>query len=224
MGEMILCRENLAAMPFYMENTSVNIYSLEELIYLMEHQTYLIGPDIQTEEFCVWVGQELKLPELEEKLKLALQRGCRVAEFADTILSFSSYCDRTTGEKIKRQFLEYENKSEFECEIKKADGFLENEKYLSCIREYQNLLQKEDAQKESRELIGKIWHNMGTAYARLFFFEAAQDCFCQAFSYNDNPLSKQSMELAAKCLRDASGTPPEDETFLAEEEELQNAK
>ena len=35
MGELILCNNNLAAMPFFLENVSVNIYSLEELIYCM---------------------------------------------------------------------------------------------------------------------------------------------------------------------------------------------
>ena len=59
MGELILCNNNLAAMPFFLENVSVNIYSLEELIYCMKKYIYLIGTDIQKAEFVSWVKQEL---------------------------------------------------------------------------------------------------------------------------------------------------------------------
>ena len=51
MGELILCNNNLAAMPFFLENVSVNIYSLEELIYCMKKYIYLIGTDIHKAEF-----------------------------------------------------------------------------------------------------------------------------------------------------------------------------
>ena len=33
MGELILCSQQLAAMPYYIENVSLNVYSLDELCY-----------------------------------------------------------------------------------------------------------------------------------------------------------------------------------------------
>ena len=71
MGELILCNNNLAAMPFFLENVSVNIYSLEELIYCMKKYIYLIGTDIQKAEFVSWVKQELGKDELAEKLNIS---------------------------------------------------------------------------------------------------------------------------------------------------------
>ena len=42
MGELLLCRFKTAETPYYLENYSVNIYSLEELCYCMEQNPYLI--------------------------------------------------------------------------------------------------------------------------------------------------------------------------------------
>ena len=50
MGELILCSEPIAAMPYYLEGVSLNIYSLEELSYYIMHNTYLIERDFMNEE------------------------------------------------------------------------------------------------------------------------------------------------------------------------------
>ena len=33
MGELLLCNEAIAAMPYYIEGVSINVYSIEELHY-----------------------------------------------------------------------------------------------------------------------------------------------------------------------------------------------
>ena len=42
MGELILCSHPIAAMPYYIDNISLNVYSLEELCYYIENHLYLI--------------------------------------------------------------------------------------------------------------------------------------------------------------------------------------
>lgn len=37
MGELILCSHPIAAMPYYIDNISLNVYSLEELCYYIEN-------------------------------------------------------------------------------------------------------------------------------------------------------------------------------------------
>ena len=39
---------------------SWNVYSLEELCYYIENNTYLLEKDFMTEELCTWVGKEIK--------------------------------------------------------------------------------------------------------------------------------------------------------------------
>ena len=37
MGDLILCNQQLAAMPYYIENVSLNVYSLDELCYYIKN-------------------------------------------------------------------------------------------------------------------------------------------------------------------------------------------
>ena len=60
MGELILCSHPIAAMPYYIDNISLNVYSLEELCYYIENHLYLIEADFMSEELCLWIGQELE--------------------------------------------------------------------------------------------------------------------------------------------------------------------
>lgn len=196
MGELILCKNNLAAMPFFLENVSVNIYSLEELIYCMKKYIYLIGTDIQKDEFVSWVKQELGQQELAEKLTICLADKRSVSEFADVILESTGYCTLKEREELKRQLREYEKKSPFECKIIKADSLLLHGKYISSIEEYRHLLHYEANEETNGELLGKIWHNMGTAYARLFCFEEASACYDKAFCYNKSPITGKAYQLS----------------------------
>lgn len=59
MGELILCSHPIAAMPYYIDNISLNVYSLEELCYYIENHLYLIEADFMSEELCLWIGQNL---------------------------------------------------------------------------------------------------------------------------------------------------------------------
>lgn len=196
MGELILCKDSLAAMPFFLENVSVNIYSLEELIYCMKNYIYLIGADIQKEEFASWVKQELKKTDLAEKLYACLEEKKSVSEFAGAILESVGYCTVSEREEIKKQLSEYEKRSPFECKILKADSLLMHGKYISSIEEYRHLLHYEANDETDGVLLGKIWHNMGTAYARLFCFEEASACYDKAFCYNQSPMTGKAYQLS----------------------------
>ena len=37
MGELILCNQNMAAFPYYVEEAAIGVYSLEELSYYICH-------------------------------------------------------------------------------------------------------------------------------------------------------------------------------------------
>ena len=60
MGELFICNEPIAALPYYIEGISWNVYSLEELCYYLENNTYLLENDFMNEELCTWIGKELK--------------------------------------------------------------------------------------------------------------------------------------------------------------------
>lgn len=205
MGELLLCKEPIAAMPYYIEGISWNVYSLEELCYYVENNTYLLERDFMTEELCTWIGKEVKNFILAEKLRDIMRMNGKLSEFVQTLLEACGYCPKDVVQEIITVLREMEEKSDFECNKMRADRLLEREKYLSSIYEYKSLLDSNDAGEQGKELLGSIWHNLGTAYARLFLFEEAIHCYEKAYKRNNNPESLKQCIMACHCHYDEAG-------------------
>ena len=200
MGELFICNEPIAALPYYIEGISWNVYSLEELCYYVEHNTYLLEKDFMNEELCTWIGKEVKNLKLAERLRDIMRMDGRLSEFVLVLLVECGYCPKETIREIVRVVCDMEEKSDFECNKVRADRLMEKEKYLSSIYEYKRLLDSNEAGEQSKELIGNIWHNLGTAYARLFLFQEAMNCYEKAYALNGNPESKIENQVARQCL------------------------
>ena len=170
MGELILCRGTLAAVPYFLESIAVNIYSLEELAWCMDQHAELTGIDIYKESFAGWVKEELGLADEGQTLFDLLAGKKDMAEFTDTVLKMVSYLDEEQRRRVLSRIKAYEDKSLFEQEILKADRFLMSGKYKSSIRAYEPLTEHVPENRREEVLLGRVWHNMGTAYARLFMF------------------------------------------------------
>ncbi|MEI3246665.1 MAG: hypothetical protein V8S26_11405 [Lachnospiraceae bacterium] len=56
----ILCKTKTAKKPFFIENISTNIYSMEELCYYLYNNLYLIDDTLLNEKLCVWLKDELE--------------------------------------------------------------------------------------------------------------------------------------------------------------------
>lgn len=205
MGEILFCNEPIAALPYYIEGIGWNVYSMEELCYYIENNTYLLERDFMTEELCTWVGSEIKNIKLAESLRDIMRMDGRLSEYVQAILLESGYCPKDTTKEILRLIREMEEKSDFECNKVRADRLMEKEKYLSGIYEYKRLLEADDAGEQDQKLIGNIWHNLGTAYARLFLFQEAIHCYEKAYELNGNEESLREGLMAYRCLRDETG-------------------
>ena len=200
MGELLICNEPIAALPYYIEGISWNVYSLEELCYYIERNTYLLEKDFMTEELCTWIGREVNNLKLAEKLRDIMRMDGRLSEFVLALLVECGYCPRDTIKEVVRILRELEEKSDFECNKVRADRLMDKEKYLSSIYEYRSLLDSNEAGEQSKELIGNIWHNLGTAYARLFLFGEAVHCYEKAYKHNGNRESLKECLVAQHCL------------------------
>ena len=74
MSGYYLCRTECAVRPFYIESIGRNIYSLEELCYYFSHYVYLIDESVVNVTLCRWIGTELGLVKLQNRLLRALER------------------------------------------------------------------------------------------------------------------------------------------------------
>ena len=130
MGELILCSHPIAAMPYYIDNISLNVYSLEELCYYIEDHLYLIEADFMSEELCLWVEEELCDKKLAQSLREALHERESLSDFTELILRSCGYCSETSIRHILSVLQEMQNKSVFECCKIRADRYMDSEKYV----------------------------------------------------------------------------------------------
>ena len=193
MGELLLCNQPIAKIPYYIEGISINVYSLEELCFYILNNTFLIDRDFVNEELCTWIEMQMKNPKLAIQLREIMQENCAIEQFVLPILDSCSYCTK-------------EEKNQIVLELKLLeDKLMEKEKYLSAIYEYKRLLTSDDIDLENDILVGNIYHNLGTAYARLFLFEEAIKAYSKAYSLNQNKESLKECLIAYRCNHDENG-------------------
>lgn len=222
MGELLLCDRPIAAMPFYLEGLSVNVYSLEELNYYILNNTFLLDSDFMSNELCEWIRDELKQPKLAEKLECIILYHGRLAEFVLEILDYTGYCTKSEKQKIIENVKQLEEKSDFECSKMRADKLMENGKYLNGIYEYKKLLESEDADGENEQIKAKIIHNLGTAYARLFLFDDAAKYYRQAYLISHDSESLKECLLACICMHDNNAFRITADEFGVSQEQINN--
>ena len=205
MGELLYCHEPIAALPYYVEGIGINLYSMEELCYYIMGNTFLLDNAFMSEELCTWVEKQMGLYKLAEQLRDIMRRQGMLSDFVFKILEQTGYCTTKEMQDIVLTIRQMEEKSDFECNKIRADQLMEKQKYLAAIYEYKRLLDSPDAKEASLLLCGNIWHNLGTAYARLFLFEEAAKCYEQAYKRNESRESLRECLLCYRCLHDETG-------------------
>ena len=108
MGELILCNQNMAAFPYYVEEAAIGVYSLEELSYYICHNVYLLRSDFMNEDLCNWLERELRLKDAADALREIVRKGGTLSEFVTCLLSQSGYWDRMQIAQIAQQIAELE--------------------------------------------------------------------------------------------------------------------
>ncbi len=199
MGELILCHGKIAALPYYMEDASLNIYSLEELCYYLDTYTDRLEENFFRQELFAWLEHELKLKELAEKLSSCVKAGGKMAEAMDILLHACGYLSEQECQRILAQLRELDGKDEFERGKIRADRCLKNQRYAESILEYRKLIHKAAEAGAQAKDVGNIWHNMGVACANMFLYAQAAECFEEAYKYNNQQESLLEMYFAGQC-------------------------
>ena len=143
MSGYILCQVKKAEKPFYIENISTNIYSIEELCYYLYNNLYLVDSSLISNQLCTWLEEELDLPKLAAKLKPFIGKEEGLEEILYPVfmeINYLAYEElRTLNGRIERR----NSESEEIREKQKVDDLMENRMYVNAIRVYQKLMEKE---------------------------------------------------------------------------------
>ncbi len=192
-------------MPFYIENISTNIYSLEELCYYLSRNLYLIDRSLISNQLCNWIENELWLPSLAGKVRLHLGKFSDLSDVLFPIFKEINYLSYEEMKKLNDQLNRMERQRPEVQKKEKADSLMDHGMYVRAIHLYQELLKETDpaiAGESHRPIFrAGVFHNLACAYGNLFQMEKAQECFYQAYVSSGNDEELILCLLALKLIR-----------------------
>ncbi|MCR4924462.1 MAG: hypothetical protein K5931_10690 [Lachnospiraceae bacterium] len=180
MSDMILCRGALARNPYFMVSFGINIYSVEELCYLLMTNACLVDEDILDEELCEFLIKEANMAELGHNLRAMLRSKCSVEDFVMEILFSCDYASGEELEAVKTTLIENSGMDKFWKHKVRGDKMLDSGRYNHALDEYRFILESVDEEYDIK-LYSSVLHNMGTTYVRLFLMDRAADCYNRAY-------------------------------------------
>lgn len=179
MSGYVLCQIKKAAKPYFIENISINIYSIEELCFYLCNNLYLIDRTIRNEELLQWLEEELGLRALAAKVRPHLKASASLSEFLYPILKEINYLDYEELRVLNTQLTRMGEETAEVKKKKKGDCLVANGMYVDAIQNYQEILKDEEKLKAS--FTAGIYHNLGCAFSYLFQKEEAEECFWKAY-------------------------------------------
>ena len=222
MSGYILCQTKRAEIPYFIENISMNIYSLEELCYYLYHNLYLIDQSILNEELCTWIQEELELPALAAKLRPKMGKFASAEDLVYPVFREINYLTYEELKVLNTRLQKLDAEAPAMREKRKADALMENEMYVHAIQVYQKLLKRTDLEEIREGITGCIYHNLGCAYSCLFQSDKALDCFRRAYEGSRSAEALETYLLAVLCWRKEDEYRNMVRTLGAEKEILDN--
>lgn len=195
-SRVILGTGRRAVRPYYVEKFYVNLYSVEELCFLLVDRAELLDGEFMGRELVRWLEEQCGLRDLARRLETLLSRKCSAAAFAGEILSYVAIYPEEVIRQTEDALRGSESLGPYEKLAAKADHLLREKRYLPALQQYQGLLlMLPEAEKNLR---GRLCHNMGTACAGLFLYREAADCYRRAYEADGK---REGLVLCLAALR-----------------------
>ena len=165
-SRVLICTGKYANEPYHLEKVCVNVYCVEELCYLFANNPFMINTEIMDKHLPEWLREQCGLPELADRLTLAMKKGIQAGEFVDIIIDYVNYCTEAEIARMDEILKSNAGLNDFERKKKQADYLLQNNRHLMALREYEDL--NRVLPDTENALRPAIYHNMGYAYAGIF--------------------------------------------------------
>lgn len=221
MGELILCRQPLAATPYYIENAMLNVYSLEELSWYIYHNTETIDDDFISEQMIVWIDEVLNFPALADRLRSLKQSGMPLYAQVEALLSSCGYLTPKEIRETVQDIMHYADLTPEERKKRRADQLMNDGKPRRALLIYQELLSDPDI---NRSFYGNVCHNTGYAYASLFMFREAAEYYRKAYEHNTGSRSLSQLLFCLMELHDDKAINDVVENYHIRAEQLEMAE
>lgn len=176
-----LCLLKQANKPYFIENVRINIYSIEELCFYFYHNMCLIDETIINEKLCDWIRDELGLSKMYRQLYEYLEKKDSVVFFISAVFREAGYLTAQELRDYQEQLARLEVQSEDMRQKLRGDYLVREKMYARAVGEYRQILSRRNPGKLGIQFYAGIWNNLGAAYAGLFQFEEAAQCFWESY-------------------------------------------
>lgn len=194
MSRVWLCQGPLAEQPFSV-NKNIRLYSFEELCYYLYLNVESVEDSFFNGMLCRWLEQELGKKELADLLTQGLEQERNKSWCIKQVLKEGGFYSSQEIAQALGTVKSMEDKSPAQRSKLRGDRFLLSGRYREALWEYRKAL-KEEADIFLR---GRIWHNIGTLYAKQFLFAPAAECYKVAYEIGQQTDSSEAYLLALSC-------------------------
>ncbi len=176
-----LCIQVKAKRPYYIEAIRTGIWSLEELCFYLYNNVCLIDESIINEKLCDWIRDELQLTKLYRQLYEQLDKKEGAAFFVLPIFREAGYLTPQEMRDYQEKLGRLEVQSDEMKQKLRGDYLVRERMYARAIWTYRRILKKKNPGKLGVQFYAGVWNNLGVAYAGLYQFPQAADCFWESY-------------------------------------------
>ncbi len=184
MGKLILCSGIRAKRPYTLPVTGARVYSIEELCYYIGEHLYFVDEDFFTDSLFEWMDIELGLTSRGEKLIQLKEQQADIKTLLAALLCSADYYTEAEIKKLIKHIEEFNRMTPVKRRCLRADSCLKDKNYSDAAREYEQILNSDDAQGIIPEEYGDILHNLAVAQVHTIGLSVAAETFHQAYERN----------------------------------------
>lgn len=176
MSKLYWQNEKKAKKPYRLELFDLNIYSIEELCYLIRNKTTLIDRSIMCDGLLSYLDDELGY-QVSSMRQLVHFKGS-LSTYCQELLSLSQFpVSKDEWERIRETLNENELLTPFVRMVRQADALFEEEHYYKAFHAYAGNLQV--AQKNTEKAY--LYAQMAKSAFLLFHYDVAEEFFMKSY-------------------------------------------
>lgn len=183
MSGLILCNHEKVKHPFYIEELGIQIFSGEELCYIIYHHFFVFHDGLVNEKLLEFIRDELGYQDLAGRLFQKLKDVKKVDEILLDILKEITYFSILEMNQFKDYLGKLKKMHPAQLLLEKANYYLRRKRYGISIRYYEDILEYYEKELPEAKLLGSIWSQLASVYANLFEFQKAARAYEKAFKY-----------------------------------------
>lgn len=230
-GFLICTGKRTKEHPLYIYETKTNIYSVEELCYYIYNNIETLDEQMfnapKVADFFIRCDRKDLAEYLERTVITPEKAAVPVEELVRNVFRKVNYYDKSEVEELCLKIRRLSERPMEERLKAMGDAFLKAERYKMAEKKYRMLLDMKVNDNLSDRFYCATWYNLGVVYARMMYFEAAADCFGEAYRLCPEEKVKKArfMALTLTGDRDKTGKLEEDEAVTSDmwQEELKSS-